>query len=138
MTSAVLSTVASRLLVTMSASAIAGMASTTAHVIKRSDILLLSLVRISTCLLSQFPYTSASLYPFLSLSSLSVVSSMVAVGCLPVATTDYRVGRSVPSAGWLFLSIYLRLSYMPCGLLSCVFVCQGTPNGVCTTHIVAK
>jgi hypothetical protein len=27
---------------------------------------------------------------------------------------------------------------MLCGLFSCVFVCQGMPNSVCTTHIVAN
>src|SRR5215217_8433706 len=41
--------------------AIAGMAISSAHVIKRSVTLLLSLVRISSCLPSEFPYTSRSL-----------------------------------------------------------------------------
>src|SRR5215203_1275444 len=54
--------------------AIAGMAISTASVKKRSATLLLTIVvRISTCLPSQFPYTSytsRSLCPFLSLSSL--------------------------------------------------------------------
>ena len=27
---------------------------------------------------------------------------------------------------------------MLCGLFSCVLVCQGMPNGVCTTHLVAN
>src|SRR5919112_2694031 len=46
------------------------MASSIPNVKKRSVTLPLRKVRISTCLPSQFPYTSRSLCPFLSLSSL--------------------------------------------------------------------
>src|SRR5215216_4229437 len=52
--------------------ATAGTAISSAHVIKRSVTLLLSLVRISRDLPSHLPYTSRSLSPFLALSSLQL------------------------------------------------------------------
>src|SRR5215203_3974811 len=78
--------------------AIAGMASSTAIVKKRSVTLLLRIVRISTCLPSQFPYTSytsRSLCPFLSLSPLLIGGDfhVFYVGCL--SCSDYRL----PSRG---------------------------------------
>src|SRR5215207_10379293 len=68
----------------MSASATTGKASISANVIKRSVTLLLSQVRISSCLPSQFPYTSRSLSPFLSLSSLQLgIDFHTSVACFP-------------------------------------------------------
>src|SRR5215211_2839667 len=122
------------------------MASSTAHVIKRSLTLLLIQVRISICLPSQFPYTSRSLFAFLSLSSLFIGGVFHGSGSL-LSCSKYRLsGREGRAVCRVAISFYLfealiydlRLSYMPCGLLTCVFVCQGTPNDVCTTHIVAK
>src|SRR5215203_1629801 len=74
----------------LSASAIAGMASSTAHVKKRSVILPLSQVRIFTCLPSQFPYTPGSLCPFLSLSSLFIGSEFHGFGRL-LRCSKYRL-----------------------------------------------
>ena len=51
-------------------------------------------------------------YSYLSPPCNLVVSSIVSVGCFPVASTDYRVGRAVPSAAWPFLwKIRTRLAY---------------------------
>src|SRR5215217_3130994 len=106
----------------LSASAIAGMASSSPNIIKRSVNLLLNIVRISTCLPSEFPYTSASLCPFLSSSSLLV--GFHGFGRL-LTCSKYRLsGREGHAI--CHVTIYLRLSYMPCGIFCGGFVSRGT------------
>src|SRR5215212_4095804 len=110
------------------------MASITANATKRSENLLPNLVRISRDLLSRLLYTSRSLFASLALSSLQLGSDFHNFrSLLPCCKHRLAGGRACSVCQ---VAISLRLSYMPCGLFSCVFVCQGTPNGVCTTHIV--
>src|SRR5215203_6993951 len=66
------------------------MAISNPNVKKRSVILLRNIVRISSCLPSQFPYTSASLCPFLCLSSLFIGSEFHGFGRL-LPCSKYRL-----------------------------------------------
>src|SRR5215212_3596680 len=124
MVSATTSTEASRLLEILSASAIAGMASTTANAITRSFTLLLRKVRISTCLPSQFPYTSASLCPSLSLSSLFIGSKFHGFGRL-LPCSNYRLS-GMEGRALCQVAIYLEDMHTP-------GVCQVAR---CSMHIV--
>src|SRR5215203_3571285 len=112
--------------------AIAGTASSTAIVKKRSlKLLLINIVRISTCLPSQFPYTSRSLCPFLSLSSLQLGSDFHNFRRLLPYCEDRLAGggcwgvcqvANFVYAIWLFLREILAQRDMP--------------RGICVTHIV--
>src|SRR5215203_510913 len=55
-------------------------------------------------------------HSYLSPPCLLVVSSMVSVGCFPVASTDYRVGRAAPSARWPFCKHSLATWHIPSGM----------------------
>src|SRR5215211_9324377 len=95
----------------VSASAIAGMASSNPNIIKRSVTLPLNQVRISTCLPSHLPYTSRSLSPFLALSSLFIGSDFHGFGRL-IPCSKYRLsgmeGRALCQA-----AIYLEDIHTP-------------------------
>src|SRR5215216_4058545 len=83
------------------------MASSRPNVIKRSVTLLLRKVRISTCLPSQFPYTSRSLFAFLSLSSLFIGSEFHGSGRL-LSCSNYRLsGREGRAVCRVAISFYL-------------------------------